>query len=234
LAEEKLTIKKQLQQRAVFWYNQAIPQLAGLIKAKVEKRVQLVEGPLGKAIDLLKLVDIMKDTIKGKWTFQGKAILIPSADYARLQIPYLPPEEYKLCIEATRKGGGNALVIGLHVGDRQCLAVFDSRYGSSFRSGLELIDGKAVDTNETGYGRQVINDGEVCEIICYVRRNGVTITANGKPVCIYNGDTSRLSLNPNWAIPQKQVLFLGAWKSTFHITKLELTPITGSGMLLER
>jgi hypothetical protein len=61
---------------------------------------------------------------------------------------------------------------------------------------------------------------------------GCSHTVNGKTAFTREGPLSRLSPNPDWAVPNPQALYLGAWDSPLAIRKYALVPISGQGRRL--
>lgn len=181
--------------------------------------------PAGKTINLLALTDPQKNIIKGKWQFDGKTLVSPKTPYARLKIPYAPPEEYVLEIEAVRTKGRNDLAIGLIAGGSQFLVGLDAM-GPGDTSGLHLLDGRGINSNETSRKGRTFTNGKSCSIECTIRKQGIAVNCDGKNVIYWKGNFSRLSLKKNpWAVPDKKSLFIGAWDSIFRISKMKLTPI---------
>jgi len=183
-----------------------------------------------RTVDLLKLIDPKRDAVVGRWSFNDKALVVSPPDgYARLQIPYIPPAEYTLTVITERKEGGDVFAIGLISSGRQFAAEIDGYPQDGFRSGLSLLDGKPIPNNETTRKGQVIKNRNPTKIVYSVRKTGVTVTVDGKPLLSYKGDAKRLYRQNDWAVPDKRALFIGSVGNTWHITKLELTPIKGEG-----
>ena len=66
-------------------------------------------------------------------------------------------------------------------------------------------------------------------IIFSVRKSSVTVSINGKPGDIWKADYSKVSLHPNWRVPNKRCPFIFTWSSSYSITKLFLVAVTGQG-----
>ncbi|MCY2990540.1 MAG: hypothetical protein NTY19_22080 [Planctomycetota bacterium] len=131
--------QKQLRARACYWYQKALPGLTGLVKDKVEKRIQQLPMPsVGLAtrpsavsqsqqIDLLSL---LPDSERGN---QGFSL----TDKDKLLFPYEPPAEYDLEFtftrgdgpDANRKSGRGDVMIFLPVGGQSPVLCF--RYGKN-------------------------------------------------------------------------------------------------------
>jgi hypothetical protein len=66
-------------------------------------------------------------------------------------------------------------------------------------------------------------------IVYQVRKNGVEVRVDGRKVLAYKGDLSKGSMYPQWAVPDKKVLFVGSHGSSHSVTKMALAAVTGRG-----
>lgn len=182
-------------------------------------------------IDLLKLLDLKQDVVQGEWVFKEGKLLSGKGQGTRVQIPYLPPDEYDLTIVAARLEGTDSMNIGLARGTAQFCACIDG--WTSTVHGLSLVDGKLAADNETAKRTGgVLKAGRASTIICSVRREGVAVTVDGRKVIDWKGDTSRLSLYKELAVPNPRALFMATWDTRFLFAKMTLTPISGEGQRL--
>lgn len=181
-------------------------------------------------LDLLALVDVKKDQSSGVWKMEKGALISPvGASTAFLALPYAPPEEYDLKIEAARREGSADLYVGVVGGGKQMLLHIDGGDGKS--GGLQWIDDKDWDNNETTYhDNRVFVDTQNRTILISVRRDSVTVTGDGRTLINWKADYKRVkAVN---AVPSPAVLYLGDWESSFQITQIQLTPVTGTGKRL--
>jgi hypothetical protein len=185
------------------------------------------------ARDLLPLIDPAQDAILGEWQFEGDALVSPTLQWARIQIPYIPPDEYDLKIEAERKEGHDALAVGLASGDTNFSLWLDGFPNRKGLSGLDLLDGKLIENNpESVPGRHIENRRRVTIEIA-VRKRGVSLKVDGKAVLNWRGDYKRLSPSPVWRARDPRVpLFLGVDSSQVVFTKVTLNPVSGYGKRL--
>ena len=198
-----------------------------LAQAKVasqpEPSVKKDEKPV--PIDLLKIAHPEKHTVKGKWDFQGKDLVSGAGDHCVLEIPHAVPEEYTLKLGVVRKSGDDTLAIGLVVGDRRCLVVLDAGPKIGYISGLEMIDGKHCGNNETTRKGPVFKNDVSSEVLCTVKRHGISVTVDGRSVIDFRGAADRLSLGDFWKTPTDRTLFVGAQNRTiYQFSLMELTP----------
>jgi hypothetical protein len=229
--------RSNLRQRAGYWYEKASSKLSGLSKIKVDKRLEDLgpatsgrnapESPSPRAssntIDLLALIDLKRDAIKGNWTRNAQGIISPSNDVAYLQLPYVPGEEYDLTVVVKRGDGGNSLNIGVVVGA-----------GANRHHGMVGFDcGPNGDLfgvgTSGGQGRLLGDVRHPYTIVCQVRKSGVAVQLDGKKVMDYQGDAGALSVGSQWVLPSRDAPFIGSWTTSFTILKIALTPVTGQG-----
>lgn len=177
------------------------------------------------AIDLLKLIDIQRDTVKGRWSlFRGVLTASSPTDIEdRLQIPFVPPAEYILTV-AGETEIGSELDIGLIIGGSQAMAVFDG-WGRT-ASGIDMVDGREAKDNVTTRRIQnVIQERQPYKIVCTVRGGNLEATVNGQKVIDWSGAPNRLSMRPAWSVPRKDVLFVGTCAAIHHFSSITLVPL---------
>jgi hypothetical protein len=232
--EKSLLRKSQLLAHSKILYESALPDATALVRAKIDKRLaEFVRsaGP-GAALDLLALIDPKQDAVSGEFKSDRLVLTIPSAGNSpRIQIPYAPPPEYDLSFVAERKEGTNSLNIGLVFGAAQCMLIIDGTEAGD-TSGLEMIDGKNFAVNETTSKGRLLPVDKPKSVVCAIRKDGVTVTVDGKKAVTWKGEAKRLSVFSSWQVPNKDILFLGSSGVRFQISRMILTPISGQGKRL--
>jgi hypothetical protein len=216
-------------------YETALPDSTGVLRAKIEKRLaELDPAILAGGIDLLALVDPKKDARQGEWKKEGRALVCPSAmEYDRIQIPYLPPDEYDLSATIVRRSGDQSIVLGLARGSSQWGPNFDFYHGVILKSGIERMDGQQPEFNSAMYtGGRVFHVGKRVLMEAQVRKTGFRITADGKPILSYQGDYKNLDMSGGWKVQDGRTLFLGLWKGEVAFERLVLVPLSGQGKRL--
>jgi serine/threonine protein kinase len=210
--------------------NSIRPDLAGNA-AEPEKQPPGNEaGNHVQFLDLLALVDLERDRVKGEWKKDGGTLVCYEEFGARIEIPYLPPEEYELTVESERVSAVNTFVLGLVSGSRPFNVMLDYNPGeNAFHSALEIVDGQNFAANETSRAGRVLPERGRFTVVCTVGRGEVTVQVDGKQVIDWCGDVSRLSPNAYWKTPHDQVLFVGGYLCSYRIHRLELKALTGVG-----
>ncbi|HLY09598.1 MAG TPA: protein kinase [Planctomycetota bacterium] len=191
-----------------------------------------VVAPKG-TIDLLALVDPQQDALGGPVRMEGAKLVCPAEGlYTRAQIPYLPPAEYDLTIVAERKGGSNSLNLGLVVGESQAMVILGGAAGDV--SGLERIDGKNFAENETSVVKNLFEKDRRVTIVCSVRRTGVSVSADGRMLIQWKGDSRRLDVWERWGVPNKKALFIASSATAYLVHQMMVTPVSGQGYFLRK
>lgn len=187
-------------------------------------------GP--RSVDLLKRIDQALGAVEGQWTFDGPVLVTPNAKFGRLQIWYVPPEEYDLRMVAERTAGANSIVLGLVSGGRPFMVAIDA-FEHDPASGVELIDGKAFADNETGAPGRLLENGKRGTVEVEVRKGSVAVAVNGKRIIDWKGTPDQLGLHVKWKMPHKNALWIGAFACVYRVHELTLLPVTGEGRGLD-
>jgi WD40 repeat protein len=178
-----------------------------------------------RSVNLLALIDPRRDALKGKWVLDGQALVTSSEEGNYLNVPYSPPKEYDLKLTVERKTGDQCFTVYLPGGGSAFFVQLDGWPRDGFRSGLQLMDKKYLIDQESSWKGQVLTLGTRVDLDIAVRRSEVQVTANGKHIVSFNGDFNRLSFEECWPIPKRNSFYIaGFLDSTFHVTKMELTP----------
>lgn len=215
------------------YYEKAIlAGLSGVNKERVEKMIRGIEQDLSRwIVDLLEPISLKDDAIMGTWLLSTKKSLVSPADaeVSLLRLPFTPPEEYDLCITLGRISDKARLTIILAVGEGKQVALGLDGWTNGEVNGLALIDGKPGDQNETTVKRRIFKDLESKTVTCKVRKTRITILVDGGKLIDWNADYKRVGLNAVYKIPDKSMLYIGGWSSSFEIEKISLVQISGQG-----
>ena len=213
------------------WYDKAMPSLTGLMKIKIEKRMAEAEATIPRNIvDLLKIADPEKGAISGKWKFENGTLVADNSNVGILQLSYCPPEEYDLTTEFSgTKGLLTWILLGRGNQFEYCMGYND---GGNY-AGFEIIDGKYANANDTTRAFSFVPKKKYQTII-KVRKNKVSVFVDGKLLTELITNYQNLSLHPNWAIPNKQVLSIGSFRSTNIYYAITVKEISGPGTQLSK
>ncbi len=235
LAEkEKSALRKaRMQEHAKGLYESAVADAPALLKMKIEKRLASLGGSApassaSAAVDLLKLINPLKDVLKGTWTPGQGGALTSSSGQALIVAPYILPDEYDLRLTVVPKKGVE-VYLGLVVEKVQFDASIDAWAGTI--TGFGSIDGKLADVNETGKRVSALKSDAPNAILCSVRKTSVSLTVNGALIASFKPEPARLSMNQFWQRPVTGTLAVGGWVP-YTLTRLELVPVSGKGRTL--
>ena len=189
------------------------------------------EGKPQPAIDLLKGIDPERHAVAGEWRMEDGALVTPAEAQARLRIDHELPKSYDISLVAERLEGKGTLGLGLVLDGAQVLAAVDAFDGTI--TGLDKIDGKSCNENETTYRGGVLKDGAPNTLDYRVRPGHVQVVVNGEKLIDWRGDSRKLS--NGFSIPDPPALYLAMWGARYRITKLELSPVfEESGIDMQR
>lgn len=220
-------------------FEAALPVSKGLLRARAEKALAdqgvtaaaAPAAPKGGTVDLLSMVDPQLDTVAGSWRIDRKELVGGNAVRARIQIPYIPPDEYDLVVVAQRKSGEQTVSFGLSQGSKQWVVLLDA-YIPTYRSAMDSFDGKGGAENETTVQGRQMPSGKPMTFEFKVRKTGVTVIANGKALITWQGDFARLSMPGTWSGLDPRTLVFGYFDGEIRYSKIILTPVSGQGQRL--
>lgn len=183
-------------------------------------------GRSSRAINLLALIDPVRDRVKGQWRFEPAGLVCDNDLQARLRIPYQPPEEYDFYIEFTRLDGQLAVAQLLARGDKQFAWLMDE--GRQMVCQLFVPPRGNKDDVTMVEGGPFLQNGRRHSSLVRVRNNGVATFLDGRPMCRYTTDYANVWLHQSWMVPD-QALGVGAYNSrvVFHV--IEVVEVSGRG-----
>jgi len=232
--------------RAGHWYRLARPRLAGLEKVRVDKRLDEIAKPpaasgnpvddakvtRGRWVDLLGLVDLKRDTLKGAWQRIPKGITSVGSEGASVALPVLVEGSYDLEVEFVRHSGTDTMGIGLPVGPEVCTLCLSGWNGGG--SSLTRIDGKEDHPAAIKRPGKLVN-GQRYVVAAKVRLAGsdvdIRIWLNGVPYLGWSGKQASVSPTTWWTPCLNRPALVGHTANvTFHAARLRL--VSGKASLV--
>jgi len=208
---------------------------AGLILAQVEKGLEgfAVAGRSAASgwIDLLRLVDPARDEVSGNWQVKDGTLVSDGTPFARLRLPYEPPEEYDFTIVFTRQDGNDAVTqilakSGIHF-SWQLGGAGNRKFGFSAVGGLSL----SATENPTTVDASVDN-GKTYTSLVQVRKDGVKAFVNGKLMSQHKTNYKDMGLTASWIVPDTRALGVGSQGSPTVFRSIQVLEVTGKGKVL--
>jgi hypothetical protein len=229
--EEVVLHKHRYQVRARFWFNEALKNAGGILRAKIEKRLselktaELSSGPTKKSpgIEVLKDLDTKKGVIQGTWTLERGVLLAEGTGYpprALLQTDLILPDEYDITVVLERTGTAvNNFNLGLVGGGRPFTLMFDA-FGGTLTGPFVADDPR---NGGVGTKEKLFENGKPKMVTVKVRKNTLTIQADEKDFFIWKADWSRVGVfDPQPKNPK--VLCVGLSSATYKVHRLTLLP----------
>ena len=199
--------------------------------SKAEPTVPLAAGTASSApptadgwISLLPLIDPPRDKVEGDWKIVNGELQGGDSSFARLALPYSPPDEYDFRIRFTRESGNLAVSQHLASAGKDVMWLMGGFGNKS--GGFEEVGGEKANANPTTI-KTGLENGRRYESVVKVRRDRVQVEVDGKQVADYQTDWSDFSMNPKWTFPDPKKLGVGCQQATiFH--SIEVLPVKAS------
>jgi formylglycine-generating enzyme required for sulfatase activity len=153
-----------------------------------------------QVVDLLKLVDVERDSVKGKWTRTADGLASDAGvPYCRLKLPHTPPPEYDFRVEFTAQGGNDILQL-FTAGGRSCTWPMGAWGGK--HDGFDTVKDHPLTREGTNIigGPTSIRRGQRHTSVVQVRRDSIAATIDGKLVVRHATDGSDLGIPGDWSI----------------------------------
>ena len=184
-------------------------------------------------IDLLKLIDVNKHVVVGRWSRNKDGVSTEPALGSRITVPSFLDGSYEISVDFTKQTGNESVSVILPVHTTSCvfylsgwensvhgLGLVDETYPGSWRENYELAK-KFLIVNNQRYR---------LDISVNIQKDTVTIDTqlDRKPLYSWQGKIDRLSISSSTTMPNRNSLGLGAsqGRCTFHRVELRLL---GSG-----
>lgn len=237
-AKEQEPKKGSIKRHAGVLYREAVLNLTGLTKVKVEKRIaelaaQPVPGKVGaiggRKINLLALVDPTRDVVRGNWRMDGAKLVCEPGMCAVVQFPYKAPAEYDFKSVYIRQGGNGGIT-----------QLFPTDHGimwnvSSWQNQIHAFDrcdGIEGLTNPSAVrttSETVVVNGKQVESIVRVRKNYIECFINGKSIVKWDKGFERLQADSRWVLKDPASVGVGSNNSKVEYISVELIEISGAG-----
>jgi hypothetical protein len=187
------------------------------------------------------LLALSAQTVRSQgWTLDTNQLCVEGpAARARLPSPVQPRGDYQVelaIVRSQRQFGASAapagtFVVGLPSGKSQCLVVLDFPVaGRGFASFLTLSGYRKLEDNPTLTLSETVQprlaEGRASEVVCQMKSDEIAVLIGGEKVIEYRGDMGRLMVPPEWAVPSRRSIFLGAHQGGFCVTGWTLAPLT--------
>lgn len=181
--------------------------------------------PARQETDLLAVADPSACWTNGQWIKEEGTLLSPKQPGARLELPQEPPEEYRLVLIVEPLDEPNGLALGQRLGDNRFLTLINYTPAQESLTAIENLDGRDVGNNETTFAGSLFSKNRLSQAIVTVKKDGVTVSVDGRTVIRWRGSADRLSLSDYWKTPNPSALFLGAYNCRYRFHRITLEPL---------
>ena len=186
-------------------------------------------SPKSKEIDLMTLIDPVKDAVIGKWAIKKGELYSDDDDGSRIQIPFQTPLEYDYVVEFTRTKGNNEIVLLLSRNGTQFDWIMGC--GGNTVTGFQNISGQSVFTNPTKTSLSLQN-GRKYRCVVQVREKGLKAFVDGKQIVEYKTDFKDITAG-GWSLKVK-LIGLATKQSPTVFHSIKLLEVSGKGKVVKR
>jgi WD40 repeat protein len=191
-------------------------------------------------VDLLAQIGREPHKQYGQWQVTDGALLSPATAWARLQVPYDPPPDYRIDmkIELAGKLADTPFGLGLMLGGAQTEIVIDKLLAKDGRqspsletngrySGLNGVDGVPVPFGPNVHHGRLLLASRPIQLVATVHPTSVRLTCDGALVVDWHGDPRQLIRHAGWNSVGARSLFLYS-SSPVRIHQMTLTPVSAT------
>ncbi len=207
--------------RAGEWYQLALPNLTGLARERVVRRIDSIST--GKVIDLLALVDFSRPVVGYEKT-SGR-IVSRKVPTNILMLPYVPPEEYDFQVDFTSETPSPWLKQIAWKDNHDFAWVMGDSGGSI--AGFECVKGMPLVHNPTTTSKGMpLVAGHRMTCTLQVRADGMTVILDGQKISSYKTDYKDISGVMGW---RDAHLGIETHNSVITFHSIRLVEISGAG-----
>lgn len=177
-----------------------------------------------KQIDLLQDIDPETNWSVGKWGVENGKLQSPKSYGARIELPPLAFEEYRMTAIIEPLDAPNGLLFGQYLGNHRFATLIHFATGNVASSALENVAGRNVG-NETTFSGNLLKQNQLSQVVITVEKSRVRVRVDGRLIIDWQGKSGELSLGDYWSTPNEKSLFLGAYDCRYRFHRLTLEPL---------
>ena len=168
--------------------------------------------------------------VLGNWQRRNQ-FLVGGGEWARMRLPYEPPEEYDFYVTFMVVTSRPASVTQILTHGGRSFAWRMGDKGNTV-AGLELVRGApATDNPTTFHGKPVITPSVLHKAVVQVRKDHVAAFLDGVELMHYDVNYAELSLPSDWSL-QGPGLGIGCSGFAVRFTQIAVHDVSGQGELL--
>jgi hypothetical protein len=244
LADQATASKGAMLERAKAYYERFMDlhKADDLARTGATLMLKKIEGAIGKLgaaadkraapgpwVDLLKLVDLQKNVVKGTWQRQGAALgTTPPEPDGRVMVPLPISGSYELQARVVRVSGNEQATFILPLKSTQFEAVFGHANGKAFLYKIKDRDVSAPCRIENGREFEV-----QVKVLQDEDKVTISMAMDGKPLLAWQGPESQVALAGFWTLPLKTCVGLGVSNSVTVFKSVRLRMLSGEAKAVE-
>ncbi|MDF1745713.1 MAG: protein kinase [Gimesia sp.] len=174
-------------------------------------------------IDLIPPINLSQDVVAGEWAKRGAELSVDAEEWARLALPFSPPDEYDFELQFTRHSGTQSIAVFFVLGTGQ--ASFEIDAWDEQLAGIQNIDNLDIRNNPTRVAQKSLRNGQTYIVLLKVRRGTVEVSLDGIPLTTFKSDGSNLSMLDTWSLPSSKSLGVGAYDSSTTFHRIRIRPV---------
>ncbi len=186
------------------------------------------EDPWKHAVHLLGMIDPTRHSVWGTWTRQDGKLVSDREKFARIEVPYVPPEEYDVRLVFQRRGGTDAVGVILSRAGRSFSWEMGG-LGNTVMSFESVRDARPYENPTSARSARALENDRPYTAIVQVRKEGVKATLDGQVVAELKTDGSNLSLDACWALRAPVPMGLCSNESPTEFHSVDLLEVNGRG-----
>ena len=188
------------------------------------------ENAWAKSTNLLSMVELPGCIASGTWTVQDNKLISGREAFARVMLPFMPPEEYDVRLQFSRLSGVGEVALLLPAGAERAFSVELGGWRNT-SNGFQAYRGeRRPDHFGTAKSARALDNHRLYTLEVQVRKEGVSATLDGRPLLSGSGTVglTDLSLDACWAL-RARGFGLGSNASPAEFHRLDLLAVTGTG-----
>jgi WD40 repeat protein len=190
-----------------------------------------MENAWAGSTNLLSMVGLPAGIVWGTWSVQDNKLLSDRENFARVEVPYTPPEEYDVRLVFSRISGSGAVALILPASGGRSLSVelggwLNTSNGFQSYRGVRRPDHFGATTSP-----RALENRRVYTLDVQVRKESVSATLDGRPFLPGSGQVELvdLTLDACWALRTSGGIGLGSNASPAEFHRLDLLAVSGKG-----
>lgn len=185
--------------------------------------------PGSTRVDLLGLIDPVRDPVKGAWRLSGGKLEGDPGEQSRIEFAYTPPAEYDLRVAFSRQRGNGEIACILVAGEAQFAWVVGALQNQA--AGFELFDGKRAHENPSTKRNPDgwLKSGLRQVLTIKVRKNRLEGWLDDQLLSTLDADLPKLRLRDVSLLHQAVTLGLASDRNALSVESVELFSIGAPG-----